>query len=299
MATTRKPRNKNSPVYAGAITLPDLQYMENDMRVLGDELGNKALDLAQELIYEAWEVADGQRQMALVRRALDISPLCADAYVMLAERPSISLAERHDLYERGLKAGELAIGVERFEEFVGYFWGMLQTRPYMRARAGLAQTLWLEGRYHEAISHYREMLALNPNDNQGLRYILPAWLLHVKDDSSLENLLNNPRYEEDADAFMIYTRALFAFRKGGNSEKAKAFAEQAWQSNTHIPAGLTRRKVIKDSKTGLYTTGSEEEAADYLEEYRFAWEETPSAIQWLADVTKELKPRTPELNRPY
>ncbi len=43
------------------------------------------LEQAQDLIYEAME-ASGRRQVQLIRRALELSPDCADAYVLLAER---------------------------------------------------------------------------------------------------------------------------------------------------------------------------------------------------------------------
>src|SRR3546814_18004768 len=49
--------------------------------------------------------------------------------------------------------------------------------PYMRARAGLAITLWRLGDQQAAIDHYRAMLILNPNDNQGIRYLLATALL--------------------------------------------------------------------------------------------------------------------------
>jgi len=40
----------------------------------------------------------------------------------------------------------------------------------MCTRAALAQVLWRLGRCEEAVDHQRELLRLNPNDNQGLRY---------------------------------------------------------------------------------------------------------------------------------
>ena len=50
----------------------------------------------------------------------------------------------------GLDAGELALGPEGFEEYDGHFWGFLETRPYMRARHGLALALLklVAKRYH-------------------------------------------------------------------------------------------------------------------------------------------------------
>jgi Tetratricopeptide repeat len=41
----------------------------------------------------------------------------------------------------------------------------------MRARAGLAATLDALGDVEAAIGHYRDMLRLNPGDNQGIRYL--------------------------------------------------------------------------------------------------------------------------------
>jgi hypothetical protein len=51
------------------------------------------------------------------RKALTISPLCADAYNLLAAEAATT-AEVRDLYARGLEAGELALGPKGFKEYV-------------------------------------------------------------------------------------------------------------------------------------------------------------------------------------
>ena len=189
----------------------------------------------------------------------------------------------------------MALGPDGFREYAGHFWGFLETRPYMRARAGLAQALWAEGHHTEAVRHYREMLSLNPGDNQGLRYLLAACLLRLKDDAGLERLLE--QHEDDGSAYMVYTRALLAFRKTGASKQAKKLAEEAWQSNVHIPAALCGAKKVADAGTGYYTMGGEDEAAYYLDEYGFAWRDTPGAIAWLVEATESLKSRSPRSGR--
>jgi tetratricopeptide (TPR) repeat protein len=40
-----------------------------------------------------------------------------------------------------------------------------------------------------AIRHYRDMLKLNPNDNQGIRYVLAACLLRRGEEAELKELL--------------------------------------------------------------------------------------------------------------
>ncbi len=295
MPISKKPRKKKSQVIKkktassrATSSLPAFRTMESTLRGLVGPSANDALGQAQNLIYQAWETSSHSRRMALARRALKVCPHCADAYVLLAVEAAATLDEQRKLYELGVRAGELALGSQGFEEYAGHFWGFLETRPYMRARAGLAQTLWAQGRHKQAADHYWNMLELNPNDNQGLRYVLAGWLLFLKDESRLEHLFQ--QYGDEASPFMLYTQALAAFQTNGDTEKARTFAEEAWNTNAHIPGALARTKTVKASNMDYYTPGGENEAAFYLDEYAFVWRQTPGAIDWLVNATKNLKP---------
>ena len=152
--------------------------------------GRDPLSEAQELVYEAWERSRKQDRIRLAEKALEISPDCADAYNLLAEEKAESVEEAQSYFEKGVEAGERALGETTFEEDVGHFWGLLETRPYMRARAGLAQCLWILGEKEEAIGHYEDMLRLNPTDNQGIRHILLEHLLKRDDREKAGRLLD-------------------------------------------------------------------------------------------------------------
>src|SRR3954452_16249063 len=164
----------------GEPELPDRRALEGAMRdLLGDLIGPRddtPLSQAQNVMYEAFGSHDPEVRIKAARKALDLSPDCADAYVVLAEEAR-SRKDALELFEKGVAAGERALGPEAFQEDVGHFWGVLETRPYMRAREGRASTLWTMGRRDEAIGHLQDMLRLNPNDNQGVRYTLAGWLL--------------------------------------------------------------------------------------------------------------------------
>ena len=164
------------------------------------------LEEAQELIYEAFETGSHRKRVQLAKKALKVSSDCADAYVLLAEETAKDPEEAKELYEKGVQAGESALGEEAFEEDAGHFWGILETRPYMRARQGLALASWELGERSEAIAHYQQMLHLNPNDNQGVRYLLANALLEEGLDDDLGELLES--YEDDAGAGWVYARAL-------------------------------------------------------------------------------------------
>jgi tetratricopeptide (TPR) repeat protein len=236
------------------------------------------LKKAQDLMYDAWE-SSGKRRVELAYRALEISKDCADAYALLAEETARSLEEGKQLYEMAVKAGERALGPKAFKEDVGYFWGILETRPYMRARAGLAQSLWLLGEREQAIEHYREMLRLNPGDNQGIRYILANCLLEEGLDEALGKLLNE--YQGEVAAGWLYPHALWIFRREGASAKANASLKKALKRNRFVPPYLLGARRLPKHLPEYIGLGDESEAVAYAAEAIKGWQKTPGALEWL------------------
>lgn len=238
------------------------------------------LDRAQEFIYEAWEAQTYNERIALARKALTLSSNCADAYNLLAEEEAQTLKQQLEYYREGVQAGERALGKEFFKEEVGYFWGLLSTRPYMRARAGLAKTLWELGNKEEAVEHYDDMLRLNPNDNQGIRYILLPFLIELGRTKDAEKLYNE--YKEDSMACWPYSRTLLDFIAHGNSTLTTQSLQRAIKTNRHIPEYLLGYKEMPEDVQDYYSLGNDSEALAYVECGMSAWESTPDALKWLA-----------------
>lgn len=238
-----------------------------------------ALDRAQELIYDAWEASTAKRRIALAEKALAISPLCADAYVLLAEHAKRGSDQELDLWRRGIDAGEKALGEAAFEEYAGEFWGFLETRPYMRARFGLARALWERGVRGEAIDHLCELLRLNPNDNQGARYVLAALLVEAERDKDLAVLLK--AYPDDGAGAWSWTVALAAFRRAGDGKESRRLLAQALADNEHVPAYLFGERSLPKSLPSYISPGGEDEAIYYAVDFRAGWVNTAGAIDWL------------------
>ena len=80
-----KPIPMEEPVHE----LPDRRAMEGVMRgLLGGLVGPREetpLSKAQDLMYEAFESHDPMERVELAKKALELCPDCADAYVLLAE----------------------------------------------------------------------------------------------------------------------------------------------------------------------------------------------------------------------
>ncbi len=289
MSTKKKPKKPSGS--ASLPPLPDRRAMEGLMAGLfGEMLGaggrSSKRDEAQGLMYEAWE-ASAPRRVKLARHALEIDPNCADAYVLLAEETAGSIEEARDLYAKGVAAGERSLGRKAFKEDVGHFWGLLETRPYMRARAGLADCLWAAGERETAVEHYWDMLRLNPNDNQGIRDVLATCLLELGRDDDLERLLK--QYEEDASAVWAYTRALLTFRRGGDTADAGDRLHEAVKTNRHVPGYLLGKKRLPRTLPDYVGFGDEREAVAYASDNLRAWRQTPGALEWLAASAGKLR----------
>jgi tetratricopeptide (TPR) repeat protein len=265
--------------------------MEGFMRGMVQSLqgrtgGDTPLDRAQALVQQAFEAADPERRIALAREALAVCPDCADAYVLLAENTR-GHKKVLQLYEQGVAAGERALWREAFERDAGHFWGLLETRPYMRARLGLAHALWVMGRRDEAVGHLQEMLRLNPGDNQGIRYTLAGFLLFLDRDDDLERLL--AQYPDEGSAAWAYTRALLALRRHGDTAEARQLLKQAQKANKHVPAYLLGEKLPSDRQPSFYSPGDDSEALEYVGSFMVGWKSTPGAIAWLRSNVQKRK----------
>jgi tetratricopeptide (TPR) repeat protein len=235
------------------------------------------LERAQQLAYDAME-ANGRLRIKYARQALAISPECADAWVVLAEEASTadSALER---YQRGVEAGAAAIGTEDFAAARGLFWTVLQTRPYMRARLGLAAALRDLGRDDEAIAHYRALLDLNPEDDQGARYLLLEVLLERGLNDDAGRLL--AEYQHDTQAQWLFGRVLWRFRTDGDTEAARAALGAASRANPHVVRYLIDPDALPDQVAPVFELGSREEAGNVVDALLESFEATDGALEWL------------------
>jgi tetratricopeptide (TPR) repeat protein len=240
---------------------------------------NTQLEKAQDLMYEA-EVANPKRRLELAKQALALTPDCAEAYIILAESASNrDLPAAVEYARQGILAGERALGKEPFLEDLGHFWGILSTRPYMRARAALAEFLWWNHNYNESIEVSWETLRLNPGDNQGIRYVLAQRLLAVDQDDAFAELL--AKNEDDGMATFAYSRALWLFRKEGASPAADAALSEAVKCNRYVPQYLIQVQKMPSHMPDHYGIGDRNEAIIYVSGAIEAWARSKGALLWL------------------
>ncbi|MBY0395217.1 MAG: hypothetical protein K2X91_01950, partial [Thermoleophilia bacterium] len=260
-----------------------------------DESPKSPRGRAVEILQRAFRAEVPEEVVELARSAIELWPDCADAFVLLAEHassPKAALA----YYVQGVEAGARDIGPAGFGLATGHFWGLLPTRPYMRARLGQAQMLWMMGRRDESVDHYQQLLQLNPNDNQGVRYLLAAALLELGRDEELAELLR--LYEEDASACWAYSAALLAFRREGATPHARALLDTARRVNRHVPQYLTGQRHLPTRLPDGIIRGDHSEAVDYAVGFLNGWRATPGALEWLGRAdSRRREPARPKKPR--
>jgi tetratricopeptide (TPR) repeat protein len=246
------------------------------------------LEQAQDLVYDALERNDPDWQITQAQRALEICPDCADAYTILAEYapyPAQALMLSATAVDAALRSMDHGL----LESAIGNFWAIHETRPYMRARLALARQLWAIGRRDESITHLRDLLQLNADDNQGVRYILASQLLEGGRDEEIQTLLQT--YDEES-TFWCFFQALAAFRREGDTPQARLLLGKARKVNPHVVSRLLDGPADRQYELRFGNDpGAFHEANNYVNDLGGGWRQTPGAFTWLRRVVADSKSR--------
>ncbi len=263
----------------GDMTLEEMTVAIND-RFTGpmddfEPPRNTPAERAEALCQQAIDTF-GRRRIQLAKQALVEDATHVEANILLAE--STRIADRRiELFRHAMETGETELG-PMMEEAAGHFWGVPATRPYLRACEGLAAALHEAGQANEAIAVYQQMLRLNPDDNQGIRYeIVPLLITHNREAEAIE-LLDS--YREQT-ALWHYMKSLIEFRRRGRSPISRKAVRSAFRANKHVVPLMQSAEppLFPDS----YALGSPEEATICIRELADAWEETEGYVAWMFD----------------
>lgn len=232
---------------------------------------------AQQLVYAAWESTDTEQRIHYANEALELDPDCVDAYLVLANDASGNRQEVLQFLKLAVEAGERMLG-EDLSQDEGHFWHLPETRPYMRARYSYAETLWELGKRDEAIEHFLTVLALNPDDNQGVRYMLVSHHIEMGDIEEAAALLE--RFD-DCSALWLFSKALVDFIRYGDNTASRAVKKKAVAANSHVIGFLTSQHHLPNELPDYYGLGDESEAIVYAWYNRKLWRQIEGAMDWL------------------
>lgn len=101
--------------------------------------------------------------------------------------------------------GDFMMAADPFTNSVGHFWGIYDTRDYMRARFALVDTMGLIENVQSVqarLDHFMDMLRLCRGDNMGVRDLVPGLMLRLHKDQECYDFIKwwavvneNSRYD--------------------------------------------------------------------------------------------------------
>jgi len=210
-------------------------------------------------------------------KSIEIDPTYADGYNHLANivwrKGDWKQAE--GLYRKALESAEPEVK----DIPKGVFWGVLEARPYMRALCGLGLTLWKLGRLEEAVSIFKRMLKLNPNDNQGIRYLMGP--IHHEMGDHRAACRWYERSKDDPHCMYNYGLSLV---QQDRMEKAARVLISAVFANPYIAPMLLGAKLPRSDWWHGINWAEPECAEDYITEYANWWRSEDRPLTFLRAV---------------
>ncbi len=227
-------------------------YAAQGNREKADEILNQA---AMQVVYDGWDFLNERDSITAkkkAQRALSIWPHCVDAKNILASiyMDRFKFIEAERIYKEAIADTVSQQGGKIKIEGIPY-WGEIDTRPYMRARHGLGLCSINLGKFQDALHEFKTLLDLNPNDNQGIRFLLADVYFYLGDRKKAEE--NYKKYSEPEGA---YNYALLMFSIGEKS-KANNLLKESIKKDSFVAILLSAYlKMFKFwQEKGLYIVG--------------------------------------------
>jgi len=189
---------------------------------------------------------------------------------------------RIQLFEQATNMGRAQLGSDFFQNNVGFFWGLIETRPFMRALASLADAYRQAHMREKSLDCYQECLRLCPNDNLGVRYLVPAIFMEMGRFGEARELLEGHTDEMEYSAFLAYSMLLCLIAQGAAKKSIVAALQVATGSNTYVPALLLSDKPLPEADSPYCASGDRNEAIFYVSENRMLWRNVKNALGYLA-----------------
>ncbi len=231
------------------------------------EYKNTPLDDAYEILEEAQNARNKKEAIKLAKKAYEKSPECFDAILFQCDLEENGI-KKMKLLGDGLETEKNRLTKEKYfdKKNIGHFYGIFETRPYIRGLVVKAEYLLEEGKLRQAESICREVLRLNENDNMGARYLLMAIFATLEEENDMLKLYK--KYPEETLEMLFPLFALYY--KIGNDNKAKEYLNRVNKCNSNF-VKLFNGSIRKNDKVtpGYYSRGDSSEIFMYLERYGY------------------------------
>ena len=182
-------------------------------------------ETADDYLELAEQASSKRKCLEYLRKAVELDPANVDAQLQLIlhtleDKPD----EQLPAFQKLIAAAAKPLEQEGcFQEDMGNFWMILETRPYMRVRHAYFDALISCGMMRRAIDEGEELLKLCENDNLGIRYQLMHLYAYMEDE--LHALALHKRYDSYEETQMLLPLAVLYY-KLNQFDRAKDYVKR-------------------------------------------------------------------------
>ncbi len=259
-----------------------------------DPVTPETAETAQDWLELAEDADSDAEAMKYIRKALKADPDDLDAVRMSIQYSDESETDRlKALKEAVMRGTELMKQKGCMEDdVIGDFWGVLETRPYMRLRRAYSDALTDLGMLGRAIEECAEMLRLCEGDNLGIRYTLMH--LYAAMEREEEALALHQHFEGRDETQMLLPLSVLYFKKE-SFEKAHWFLKKLEKSNPDTKKFMqamnngTVQKYFSEMSQISYTPSTMDELMMDLYDNSFLFANWPAYFEWAHRMLRKKK----------
>ena len=248
---------------------------------------NAAPQTAYDYLDLAKEATSPKKKQEYLQKAVELDPDNVDVQLeLIITSPEKKPCEHQKALENLIAKETKKLEKEGYFEDAGMFWGILETRPYMRLRMAYLDLLIHNGMIRCAINEGNELLRLCENDNLGVRYQMMSLYALMEDE---ENALKLHEKFENYDETQMLLPLAILYYKLNQSEKAAGYLKRLSAVNKDTKSFLTdlAKDRIEDMLNGMddegYIADSYGELQECLNNSMLLFASVPKFATWAVE----------------
>ena len=249
---------------------------------------------ADAFLERAQEAGSQREMLKWIRKARELEPDHVDAALMEIEETS------KNPYEQEMRLFELQQKAEKQLREQGYFrkasigdfWGLIETRPYMRVCQTYVGTLLMNRKMRLAAKACESMLRLCKSDNLGIRYTLIHLYVYLEEEQAAHKLFG--AYSGDWGTRFPLAMAVLSYKQG-KEEMAQKYLQMLLNNNKDtkkfFSAYGTKKLGAYASKMQpyAYLPDSIEELLLILAEHDYVYDSAHAFFFWAKGAIRGMK----------
>ncbi len=184
----------------------EVKYNKN-MKEAYNAIEKENLFEADDIFYSADPSVEETKRLELLQQVVNLNPFHGDAKMELVRIKYSGKVLSEELSKLVKFEAKFLKDVKNItpEHSSGHYWGIIETRPYMRMNYNLAEVYFEIGEVNKGIKILEMLFEVSKFDNMGIRFIFPKHLLAHGKYNKLRIFLGTTYYNWCMDQDLEYT----------------------------------------------------------------------------------------------